>query len=83
MRINGSASWNNKHENFSAKKSGIFYITPPILVLEAKFEYSCNSYEISDQMSYTEAHQKKSRTCAQISKQILKINIGKTHFVKN
>ena len=58
MRINGSASWNNKHENFSAKKSGIFYITPPILVLEAKFEYSCNSYEISDQMSYTKAHKK-------------------------
>ena len=34
--------------NFSAKKSGNFFITPPILVLEAKFEYSCNPCEISD-----------------------------------
>ena len=49
--------------DFSAKKSGIYYITPPILVLEAKFEYPCNSYEISDQMSYTKAHKKITYVC--------------------
>ena len=37
------------------KKSGFLSISPPILVLQTKFEYFWNPCEISDQMSPSEA----------------------------